>query len=68
MKKQEAVELLRTATSVEDWNQKREVIRTKATLQEWEDLHYTVDGSGLIVEVLGVDAPKPVYSPQPNSN
>lgn len=49
--KQQAIDKLRTATSVAQWNEIRE---------EFANYHFIaeIDASGLIVEVLGKDAPQ----------
>ena len=65
MTDKQSIELLRSSKSVEDWNRKRERILNQVTPEQWnEGLNYQVDGSGLIVEVLGRDQPKQKWVPQ----
>lgn len=66
MQNEEAIALMRTSVNIEDWNEKRELVRTKVTLGQWEKLHYHIDGSGLVVEVLGRDKPKSKHQPVNN--
>jgi hypothetical protein len=67
MQNEEAIALMRTSTDIEDWNEKREIVRTKLTLGQWKQLHYTIDGSGLVVEVLGRDKTKSRNQPVVNN-
>ena len=45
---QKAIELLKTAVSVEDWNNKRDKVKKTLTRGELA----LIDGSGLIVQTL----------------
>ena len=53
MNKDQAVALLSKVKTVEEWNQVREGIKDKCTQAQWMALIPTIDGSGLIVEILG---------------
>lgn len=58
MTNEQALQLMRSATSVKDWNSKRLKVQTSCTQAQWEELHKHIDAYGLIVEVLGQDPPK----------
>lgn len=45
-----AIDLMRTATDVQDWNLKRDMVKNSPFV----DINY-IDRSGLIVQVLGAD-------------
>ena len=45
---QKAIEMLKTSTSVEDWNRKRDQVKKTLTRGELA----LIDGSGLIVQTL----------------
>lgn len=64
MTNEKALSLLKTSTSVEDWNSKRNQVRLEVTHKQWEELHRHVDAYGLIVEVLGPDPIRPKYQKQ----
>lgn len=56
MNKQEAIKLMETATDVNDWNRKREQVKQSIyNPAELQNVLGTIDGSGLITEVLGYD-------------
>lgn len=49
----EAIEILQTSKDVDDWNTKREAIKSQVTQDEWFAKYAPViDGSGIIVEIL----------------
>lgn len=51
-----AIDLLSQVGTVEEWNEVRDSIKAKVTDKDWVRNYVpTIDGSGLIVEVLGRD-------------
>jgi hypothetical protein len=57
---EQAVESLKQVKSVEEWNSKRDSIRSKVIREQGPNVWVTeyvptIDGNGLIVEVLGPD-------------
>jgi hypothetical protein len=56
MTHEQAVEIMRTSTTVEEWNSKRDEVRSKCSSEEWAKLSWKLDAMGLIVEVLGKDS------------
>lgn len=58
MQKQQALDLMKSSKTVQEWNANRLTVQTKSTQQEWEELHRFIDAYGLIVEVLGKDNPR----------
>lgn len=58
MTNQVAMELMQSSTSVQQWNDNREIVIANVTPTEWDKkLRYEIDGLGLIVQVLGADNP-----------
>lgn len=55
MSNQDAMELMKSSTSVQQWNDNRDIVIGNVSESEWEKLRYEIDGLGLIVEVLGAD-------------
>lgn len=56
MNKQEAIDLMKTSTSVNDWNEKRQQVKDSIyDVKLQQQVIGTIDGSGLITEVLGYD-------------
>ena len=51
MTKEEAIEKLKQAKNVKEWNTIRDSIKDKITMEELTN----IDSSGLIVQVLGKD-------------
>lgn len=60
MKKEDAIELMKTATNIDDWNAKRKQIQDATG--KASDIVLYIDQSGLITEVLGRD-----FHPSPTS-
>lgn len=57
MTNEQAIALVKTATTVQDWNAKRRKVQNSVSYEQWKELHSTIDASGLIVKVLGADEP-----------
>lgn len=55
MSNQDAMELMKGSTSVQQWNDNRDIVIGNVSESEWGKLRYEIDGLGLIVEVLGAD-------------
>ena len=55
MTNQDAMELMKSSTSVQQWNDNRDIVIGNVNESEWTKLRYEIDGLGLIVEVLGAD-------------
>ena len=56
MELQIAIEKLKEAKNVQDWNRIRENIKTQVSSDKWmSEFVPAIDSSGLIVEVLGQD-------------
>ena len=55
MSNQDAMELMKSSTSVQQWNDNRDIVIGNVSESEWDKLRYEIDGLGLIVEVLGAD-------------
>jgi len=51
--KEQAIEALKEATNVKEWNEIRDKVFKQITQVEMAE----IDGSGLIIEVLGKDTP-----------
>jgi hypothetical protein len=49
------MELMKGSTSVQQWNDNRDIVIGNVSESEWGKLRYEIDGLGLIVEVLGAD-------------
>lgn len=56
MTKQEAVDIMKTSTNITEWNNNREVVKSKCTNEEWNEFYWEIDAIGLSVEVLGRDS------------
>lgn len=56
MTKQEAVDIMKTSTNIAEWNNNREVVKSKCTNEEWNTLYWHIDALGLSVEVLEKDS------------
>lgn len=48
----EAIRLMETAVTVQDWNTKREICKELLTPDEWTSLYRMIDQNGMIVRVL----------------
>ena len=57
MTNQDAMELMKSSTSVQQWNDNRDIVIGNVIQSEWNKLRYEIDGLGLIVQVLGADNP-----------
>lgn len=56
MNKNEAIELMKTAKNVNDWNNKQERVQAQIIdRKERDETIYFIDSSGLIVQTLGED-------------
>jgi hypothetical protein len=55
MKKEQAIEIMRTSKTIEEWNENREIVMNKCTNKEWKTISVEIDAYGLVVEVLGRD-------------
>ena len=56
LSKDEAIDLMKTATNVHDWNSKRDQVQLQVLdKKEREQAMGIIDQSGLIVKVLGKD-------------
>ena len=55
MTNQVAMELMKSSTSVQQWNDNRDIVIANVSESEWTKLRYEIDGLGLIVQVLGAD-------------
>ena len=55
MKNEQAISLMKSSTSVKDWNDKRAQVLNSISDEQWDELHAPIDAYGLIVQVLGAD-------------
>lgn len=56
---QEALEKLQQAKDIDDWNNIRDGIKSQLPMNVWlKEFAPTIDGSGLVVEILGSDRPR----------
>ena len=55
MTNQDAIELMKSSTNVQQWNDNRDIVIGNVSESEWIQLRYEIDGLGLIVVVLGAD-------------
>lgn len=58
---EQAIGLMKSSTSVEQWNENRHKVQNKVSQSQWEQLRSQIDAYGLIVQVLGKDDPKQKY-------
>lgn len=49
---EDAIALMKTSKSVEDWNEKRDFAKATSTKKEWNKIYPQIDTWGLIVKVL----------------
>ncbi len=52
MTEKEALLLMETSKDVQDWNEKREEVKSSMTPKEWRSMYPKLDNSGLIVKIL----------------
>lgn len=52
MTEKEALLLMETSKDVQDWNKKREEVKSSMTPKEWRSMYPKLDNSGLIVKIL----------------
>jgi hypothetical protein len=55
MTRDEAIAVMRTSTTIEEWNNNREVVKNACTNKQWNQYFTYIDAMGLAVEVLGKD-------------
>lgn len=55
MNKQDAIALMKTSLSVEDWNRNREDVKSMVDDKDHVEVMAAIDASGLIVQTLGAD-------------
>lgn len=52
MNKKQAIELMESSVSIDDWNQKRELVKTDKNCGGATLLHSLIDQNGMCVRVL----------------
>jgi hypothetical protein len=55
MTKEEAIEIMKTSTTINEWNDNRDKVMNQCTKSEWKAISVEIDAYGLVVEVLGRD-------------
>jgi hypothetical protein len=53
----EAIDFMKESKNVDDWNERREIVKGDIDPEEYPKTIAFIDGSGLITEVLGEDLP-----------
>jgi hypothetical protein len=53
MTKQEAIKLMGTSVNVQDWNEKRELVKeSMATPKDWENVYRVIDQNGMCTQTI----------------
>lgn len=50
--KEEAIGLMKTSVDIDDWNQKRELVRQSTSHSTWEELYRIIDQGGMCPKTL----------------
>jgi len=52
MTKEFAISLMKTATDVKDWNQKRDICKEELSPEDWREVYGIIDQNGFIVKTI----------------